>query len=157
MIVLRTDIIKTKIKVIEESIDLVKENLPENINEFKALGLVKDGIYKKVEASIQEIINICSIINSDLKLGIPSNRDDIIDALRDNNILSKKMAEKIKELKGFRNFLVHRYGIVHRYGKVDDEVAFKEICHGLPDFTLFKEEILKFLKTSSENKDSSES
>jgi len=151
VIVLRTDIIKTKIKVIEESIDLVKENLPENINEFKALGLVKDGIYKKVEASIQEIINICSIINSDLKLGIPSNRDDIIDALRDNNILSKKMAEKIKELKGFRNFLVHRYG------KVDDEVAFKEICHGLPDFTLFKEEILKFLKTSSENKDSSES
>lgn len=151
MIVLRTDIIKTKIKVIEESIDLVKENLPDNINEFKALGLVKDGIYKKVEASIQEIINICSIINSDLKLGIPSNRDDIIDALLDNNILSKKMAEKIKELKGFRNFLVHRYG------KIDDEVAFKEICHGLPDFTLFKEEILKFLKTSSENKDSSES
>ncbi len=151
MIVLRTDIIKTKIKVIEESIDLVKENLPDNINEFKALGLVKDGIYKKVEASIQEIISICSIINSDLKLGIPSNRDDIIDALLDNNILSKKMAEKIKELKGFRNFLVHRYG------KIDDEVAFKEICHGLPDFTLFKEEILKFLKTSSENKDSSES
>jgi len=151
VIVLRTDIIKTKIKVIEESIDLVKENLPDNINEFKALGLVKDGIYKKVEASIQEIINICSIINSDLKLGIPSNRDDIIDALLDNNILSKKMAEKIKELKGFRNFLVHRYG------KIDDEVAFKEICHGLPDFTLFKEEILKFLKTSSENKDSSES
>lgn len=151
MIVLRTDIIKTKIKVIEESIDLVKENLPDNINEFKALGLVKDGIYKKVEASIQEIINICSIINSDLKLGIPSNRDDIIDALLDNDILSKKMAEKIKELKGFRNFLVHRYG------KIDDEVAFKEICHGLPDFTLFKEEILKFLKTSSENKDSSES
>lgn len=151
MIVLRTDIIKTKIKVIEESIDLVKENLPDNINEFKALGLVKDGIYKKVEASIQEVINICSIINSDLKLGIPSNRDDIIDALRDNKILLKKMAEKIKELKGFRNFLVHRYG------KVDDKVAFKEICHGLPDFTLFKEEILKFLKTSSENKDSSES
>lgn len=147
MIVLRTDIIKTKIKVIEESIDLVKENLPDNINEFKALGLVKDGIYKKIEASIQEIISICSIINSDLKLGIPSNRDDIIDALLDNNILSKKMAEKIKELKGFRNFLVHRYG------KIDDEVAFKEICHGLPDFTLFKEEILKFLKTSSENRD----
>lgn len=151
MIVLRTDIIKTKIKVIEDSIDLVKENLPDNINEFKALGLVKDGIYKKVEASIQEIISICSIINSDLKLGIPSNRDDIIDALLDNNILSKKMAKKIKELKGFRNFLVHRYG------RIDDEVAFKEIYQGLPDFTLFKEEILKFLKTSSENKDSSES
>jgi len=62
--------IKAKLKIIEE-------NLPNNVNEFKALGLVKDGIYKKIEASIQEVISICSIINSDLKLGIPSNRDDI--------------------------------------------------------------------------------
>ncbi len=143
MIILRIDIIKTKVKIIEENIELVKENLPESLKEFKALGLVKDGIYKKIEASIQEIINICSIINADLKLGIPSNRDDIIVALRDNNILSKGMAQKIKDLKGFRNFLVHRYG------KIDDEIAFKDINQGLPDFTAFKEEIQKFLKTLS--------
>ena len=108
MIVLRIDIIKNKLKVIEENIELVKEYLPKNIQEFKALGLVKDGIYKRIEASIQEVINICSIINSDLKLGIPSNRDDIIVALMDTNIISKKMTEKIKQLKGFRNFIVHR-------------------------------------------------
>jgi len=148
---LRSDVIKTKLKIIEENIDLVKENLPEKLNEFKALGLVKDGIYKKIEASIQEVINICSIINSDLKLGIPSNRDDIILALLDNNILSKKITKKIKELKGFRNFLVHRYGTI------DDEVAFKYIRNGFPDFKLFKEEILKYLRSLSEDEKSSES
>ena len=74
MIIIRTNIIKTKLKIIDENIELVKGNLPEKVNEFKALGLVKDGIYKKIESSIQEIIGICSIINSDLKLGIPSNR-----------------------------------------------------------------------------------
>lgn len=140
MIGLRTDAIKTKLKIIDENIELVKGNLPEKVNEFKALGLVKDGIYKKIEASIQEIIGICSIINSDLKLGIPSNRDDIIIALKNNNILSSKMAEKIKGLKGFRNFLVHRYG------KINDDVAFKDIKQGLSDFALFKEEILNFIK-----------
>ncbi len=140
MISLRKDIIKSKLKSIEEYIDLVKKNLPENIEKFKALGLVKDGIYKKIEVSIQEIISICSIINSDLKLGIPSNRDDIIIALMDNNILSRQMGDKIKELKGFRNFLVHRYG------KIDDVIAFKDIRKGLPDFSLFKDEILNFLK-----------
>ncbi len=102
---------------VEENLDLVKENLPNNVNEFKALGLVKDGIYKKIEASIQEVISICSIINSDLKLGIPSNRDDIIISLIENYILSRKMGEKVKEMKGFRNFLIHRYG------KINDEVA----------------------------------
>ena len=61
---MRTDIIKNKLKVIEENIELVKEYLPKDIQEFKALGLVKDGIYKRIEASIQEVINICSIINS---------------------------------------------------------------------------------------------
>jgi len=144
VIKIRTNVIKTKLKIIDENIELVKGNLPENVRDFKALGLVKDGIYKKIEASIQEIISICSIINSDLKLGIPSNRDDIIMALHNNNILSSNMTEKIKELKGFRNFLVHRYG------KINDEVAFKDIHDGLSDFELFKKEILHFIKTESE-------
>ncbi len=148
---MRTDVIKTKLKIIEENIDIVKENLPEKLSEFKALGLVKDGIYKRIEASIQEILSICSIINSDLKLGIPSNRDDIIAALLDNNILSKNLTEKIKELKGFRNFLVHRYGTI------DDKVAFKDIRVGLTDFKLFKEEILNYLKSLSEGEKSPES
>lgn len=142
---IRIDVIKTKLKIIEENIELVKGSFPENVRDFKSLGLVKDGIYKKVEASIQEIITICSIINSDLKLGIPSNRDDIIAALSNNNILSSKMTEKIKALKGFRNFLVHRYG------KIDDEIAFDDIKDGLSDFELFKEEILHFLNNIREN------
>ncbi len=54
---LRTDVIKTKLKIIEENIELVKENLPEKLSEFKALGLVKDGIYKRIEASIQEVLS----------------------------------------------------------------------------------------------------
>jgi len=140
VIIIRTNIIKTKLKIIDENLELVKGSLPERVDEFTALGLIKDGIYKKIEASIQEIISICSIINSDLKLGIPSNRDDIIVALKNNNILSSKMAEKIKGLKGFRNFLVHRYG------QINDEVAFKDIKQGLSDFSLFKEEILNFIK-----------
>lgn len=137
---MRTDIIKTKLKIIKENVELVKENLPDDVNEFKILGLVKDGIYKKIEASIQEVINICSIINSDLKLGIPSSRDDIIISLIENYILSPKIGEKVKDMKGFRNFLIHRYG------KINDEVAFKDIKNGLPDFDLFTKEILTFLK-----------
>lgn len=137
---LRTDIIKTKLKIIEENIELVKDNLPDNVNAFKALGLVKDGIYKRVETSIQEVISICSVINSDLKLGIPSNRDDIIISLIKNKIISQNIGEKVREMKGFRNFLVHRYG------RIDDEVAFKDIKKGFFDFDLFKKEILNYLK-----------
>lgn len=34
MIINRTNIIKTKLKIIDENIELVKGNLPENVNEF---------------------------------------------------------------------------------------------------------------------------
>lgn len=141
---MRIDIIKNKLKAIEENIDLVKENIPEEIEEFIELGLIKDGIYKKIEASIQYVIYICSIINSDLNLGIPSNRDEIINALVKKKIISKDMGKKVKELKGFRNFLIHRYG------KIQDEIAFEDIKKGIIDFKDFKNEILQFLNTIKE-------
>ena len=141
---MRIDIIKNKLKAIEENIDLVKENIPEEIEEFIELGLIKDGIYKKIEASIQDVINICSIINSDLNLGIPSNRDEIINALVKKKIISKDMGKKVKELKGFRNFLIHRYG------KIQDEIAFEDIKKGIIYFKDFKNEILQFLNTIKE-------
>ena len=137
---MRVNIIKTKLKIVEENILLVKENLPEKIEDFINLGLIKDGIYKRIEASIQEILSICSIINTDLKLGVPPNRDEILKTLIDNNIISEKMGQVVKELKGFRNFLVYRYG------KIQDEIAFENIKKGLLDFKFFNDEILQFLK-----------
>jgi len=137
---LRVNIIKTKLKIVEENIILVKENLPEKIEDFINLGLIKDGIYKRIEASIQEILSICSIINTDLKLGVPPNRDEILKTLIDNNIISEKMGQILKELKGFRNFLVYRYG------KIQDEIAFEDIKKGFLDFKFFNDEILQFLK-----------
>lgn len=137
---MRVNIIKTKLKIVEENILLVKKNLPEKIEDFINLGLIKDGIYKRIEASIQEILSICSIINTDLKLGVPPNRDEILKTLIENNIISEKMGQIVKELKGFRNFLVYRYG------KIQDEIAFEDIKKGLLDFKYFNDEILQFLK-----------
>lgn len=137
---MRVNIIKTKLKIVEENIILVKKNLPEKIEDFINLGLIKDGIYKRIEASIQEILSICSIINTDLKLGVPPNRDEILKTLIDNNIISEKMGQIVKELKGFQNFLVYRYG------KIQDEIAFEDIKKGLLDFNYFNDEILQFLK-----------
>ena len=137
---MRVDIIKTKLKIVEENVSLVKENLPEKIEDFINLGLIKDGIYKRIDASIQEILSICSIINTDLKLGVPPNRDEILKTLIDNYIISEKMGRIVKELKGFRNFLVYRYG------KIQDEIAFEDIKKGLLDFKYFNDEILLFLK-----------
>ena len=133
--VIRSDIIRTKMKEMEESIRLVEEHLPDTFEEFSDLGLIKDGIYKRVEFAIENVFDICAIINTDLELGIPSEDEDIIANLVKNRILSGEMREKLKAMRGFRNI------VVHRYGGIDDMIAFEILKENLLDFYAFIEMI----------------
>lgn len=144
---IREQEVKQKLKEIEDAITVVEENLPSDLDEFLALGLVKDGIYKKVEFAIENVIDICNIINTDLSLGVPADDEDIIKNLEMNKILTNKLIDRIRRMKGFRNILVHKYG------KIEDEMAFEMLQNNLADFQEFSEEILKFLtKNKSKSK-----
>ena len=50
---MRKDIIKNKIIEIQESLVLIRNNIPDSFNKFQHLGLIKDGIYKRLEFSIE--------------------------------------------------------------------------------------------------------
>lgn len=118
-----------KIKGIEESLELVKENLPKDLESFLNLGLIKDGIYKRVEFCIQNVLGICAGINSDLKLGVPSSEEEVVEHLVENRIF-----------------------LVHRYGKIDDEIAYENIVRGLENFYKFIDEIREFSKSFTKTK-----
>ncbi len=125
---MRAEIIRTKILEIGENIRVVKQNLPKNFKNFRKLGIIKDGIYKKIEFCIQNLLDIATIIVFDLNLGIPSDEEDIIEKLYEKKLVSKKLTEKLRKMRGFRNFLVHRYG------RIDDKIAFNTISKNLRDF-----------------------
>ena len=125
---MRKDIMKNKIKEIYDSLDLIKKNLPDNYNNFQNLGLIKDGIYKRIEYSIENLIDIFYIISSDLDLSIPYDDTDLIDNLYSNQIINKEIAFLMKNMKGFRNI------VVHRDGKIDDRIAYTFIRENLNDF-----------------------
>ena len=131
--------IKDKIKNIIDSVNLVAKNIPDEFKSFVNFGLTKDGIYKRIEFAIENIIDICSIINSDLDLGSPETEDTIFDHLENNNILKKSVIDVIREMKRFRNILVHKYG------EISDKKAFEEIKDGLKDFDIILKEIENFL------------
>ena len=134
---MRKSIILSKINEIEESITLIAENMPEEFDDFENLGLMKDGIYKRIQYAIENILDICAIINSDLKFSSPGEEDEIITTLVKNKVIPRDIGGKIKELKGFRNI------IVHRYGKIDDKLAFELIKENLEDFDKIIEIIKK--------------
>jgi len=147
---MRRAVIRTKIKEIEECVGLVEEHLPETFEEFSEMGLLKDGIYKRTEFAIEDVFDICAVINTDLELGIPGDDEEIVENLVKNNILSEEIKEKIRLMKGFRNI------VVHRYGKIDDELGFEILKENLQDFYDFIEEIAAVLELENGERESRE-
>lgn len=128
--------ILNKLAEARDSVKLVRENLPNTYEEFLSMNrLERDGIYKNIEFAIQNILDICAIMVKDEDLRVPSNDDDIFKELQDAEVMSEDVIETIRKMKGFRNFLVHRYGFL------DDKIAYNDIKAGLTDFTVIFEEI----------------
>jgi len=128
---MRTSLIRTKVTEIEESLQMVEEHLPDDIEDFLSLGIVKDGIYKRLEFCIENVFDICVVLSADYNLGIPGSDEDIVDNLVKSKILPDEMKEKLASMKGFRNIMVHRYG------KLDDGLAFNILSDHLGDFHEF--------------------
>ncbi len=137
---LREEIIRAKIRRIEDSVNFVKNNFPDKFKEFEGDRILHTGIYKEIEFAIQNILDICVVINSDLSLGSPETEDTILDHLEKSKTLDKKITDKIRLMKRFRNILIHRYG------DIDDKKAFDSINEGFDDFEQIVNEIENFLK-----------
>jgi len=73
-------------------------------------------------------------------VGSTAEEDDIFEKLERAGFISQPLKEKLKEMKGFRNILVHEYG------EVDDQFVYEAIKTKLADFDAFKREILKALE-----------
>jgi uncharacterized protein YutE (UPF0331/DUF86 family) len=138
----RRSIIRAKIREIEEGIDLVEAHLPGTFDQFSRLGLIKDGIYKRTEFAIENVFDICAIINTDLSLGMPGEDEDIVDHLVTGHIISEALGMKLRTMKGFRNI------VVHKYGTIDDRLAFGVLTRNIQDFSAFISEIGSFLERS---------
>ncbi len=95
---------------------------------------------KTIEVAIESLVDVSAMIVSAEKLGLPTSEEGIFDILVLNKTIPKECGEKLKDLKGFRNVLVHRYAHV-----ADDIVHYNLINH-LDDFYEFKSVIESYLK-----------
>ncbi len=129
------------LKVLEELdsyMNEIKGIIPDKLADYKG-SVKKRACERLLQISIESVINVSDLIVREMKLGMPSNEDDIFQKLRKEKIVSAKMLDTLKRMKGFRNILVHRYG------EVDDELVFDFLKRNLADFSNFKKEVLDFL------------
>ena len=73
------EIIEIKIRQIELSFDLIRDRLPSTLQKFLSLDvLVRDGIYKRIEFIIQNILDILAIFTKYFKK-IPGDDESVIE------------------------------------------------------------------------------
>lgn len=133
------DRISEKLRQIDIALDKTDSNLPSSFEEFKKLDIAKDGIYKNIEIAIQSAYDICAMIVKEEDLGIPEDEESLPDLLKEEEIISQNLADNFKDMKGFRNALAHRYG------SIDDKIAYENIVSGYKDFEKFKEKVDEYL------------
>lgn len=93
--------------------------------------------------AIESVIDVCAMIVSSERLGMPSNEDSIIDILVEKNVLDKEFGERLKDMKGFRNILIHRYA------HLNDRIVYSNLTDYLDDFSKFNRTIQSYIKRFS--------
>ncbi len=120
-------------------VEELKEMLPEEEEYFQNL-IKRRACEKTIEVAIESLIDVSAMIVSAQRFGLPANEESIMDMLVEKNVLGKELGERLKDMKGFRNILIHRYA------HVDDAIVYQNLTDYLDDFYKFREAIESYLE-----------
>ena len=115
------------------------EILPEE-DEYHRDLIKRRACEKTIELAIESLMDVAALIVSSERFGLPSDEESIIDLLVENRVITPDMGEKIKDMKGFRNILVYKYG------RLDDRLVYRFLTEDIDDFTRFRDQVNRYLK-----------
>ena len=128
-----------KIDELEGYLKELEQVKPTSFEEYKKVEK-KRSCERLLQLSIECMIDICALIVTGLRLGLPSEEDDLFERLEQAGIISPVMKETLRKMKAFRNILVHEYG------RIDDQLVFEVLQERLYDFETFKREITEAIR-----------
>lgn len=120
----------------------LRQVVPGDFEEYMRKVEKKRACERVLQIAIQCVLDVCHQIVSGLRLGLPSEEDDMLEKLGRAGVLSTPILESVRAMKGFRNILVHEYG------GIDDALVFKAAKNRPNDFEAFKSEVLQILRTA---------
>ncbi len=122
------------------------------ISELKSMLPAKEEYYKNLtkrracektlELAIEALISVAALIVSLQRFGLPESEEGLIDSLVNKKVITANLGEGIKDMKGFRNILVHRYGTI------DNKLVYEFLTGQIEDFNEFENQIKEYLKNS---------
>jgi uncharacterized protein YutE (UPF0331/DUF86 family) len=134
--------ILSKIDDMNSYLNELRQIVPESFSDYLRIEK-KRSCERLLQLCIECSIDICKLFVSGLQLGLPYEENDLFDKMQKRKLLSKEMVSLLKEMRAFRNILIHEYA------HVDDELAYEKAKTRLEDFEAFKNEIVTLLKNQS--------
>ena len=111
---------------------------PDTLAEYQRIER-KRACERLVQIAVEAALDVCALLVSGLRLGLPGDENDLFDKLLHGGILSEPMTNTLRRMKGCRNILVHEYG------RVADEIVFDVVTTGLADFRHFRRDVVAVL------------
>ncbi len=133
-------------EVIEKKIDIIEENLDylEGIKSLEVDSFVSN--FEKIQAAkhcLQEAIEACLDIAGHIiaSRGFPRAEEyrEFFFVLSEKKVIGKDLALRLADMAGFRNLLVHRYGVVR------PEELYRIVNEDLGDIRQYVKEILVYV------------
>lgn len=121
-------------KYLEELDSLKPASLKDYMSDLKGKAACERYFEKITEAAI----DLGFMVVKSKSLEKPEDDSDLFNILKRNEVIGSKLAKKMQEAKGMKNF------ISHQYGKINDELVFNSITEELEkDIKLFISAIKK--------------
>lgn len=120
-----------KIAELEKNLADFAKIVPKTEEEYLSSRKNQLALERLFQICIEIVIDICAILINKYKLGVPTNEENIID------LLEGKLddIENLKDMKKFRNI------IVHKYGEINNQLVFRFATEKMEDFNKFIENI----------------
>ncbi|MGH7311190.1 MAG: type VII toxin-antitoxin system HepT family RNase toxin [Candidatus Rokuibacteriota bacterium] len=117
----------------------LREILPASLESYRRVE-TRRACERLLQIAIESVIDVCGLLVTGLRLGLPGEEDDLIEKLAQAGVVPSALRDRLRRMKGLRNILVHEYG------RIDDRIVYEVVTGGLGDFDAFKDAALAALR-----------
>jgi len=120
-----------KVSTIIRCIKRINEEFTGDEQEFLSNFTKQDSVVLNLQRACEASLDIANFLIKKNSLGIPQSARESFDLLAKANIISEKLALKLKKMIGLRNIAVHDYQ------KLNMDIVISVVRHHLSDFNEF--------------------
>ena len=130
------DIVLDRLHSIKNNLDYLQNVKEFSREEFSSNPDIHYRFERALHLVLEAVIDISNHLIADRNLKSPNTNREIFEVLADNNLLKRDLAERLKDMAGLRNILVHDYL------ELDRKKEYDIIIESLADIKQFHQEIL---------------